>query len=138
MVLRAIRTSAPDSTSNCHGWVFTGGRFYVRPESVPIILEDNGYEFVTQPRSGDAVIYRNVAGRIIHSGIVRVCDDDVILVESKWGALGRYLHSPADQVYATKWAFYRSPRSGHIVMGDWSQPTSDPFQNLRIFSRAIH
>ena len=32
-----------DALSNCHGWVFTGGRYWIPIESVDTILNDNGY-----------------------------------------------------------------------------------------------
>ena len=41
------RVAPVDPACNCHGWVFTGGRFWVSGEDVPRILEDNGYRRVS-------------------------------------------------------------------------------------------
>src|SRR5690606_17582940 len=47
---RVTRTAAADPGYNCHGWVFTGGRAWLRGVSVPAILSANGYVLVEQPR----------------------------------------------------------------------------------------
>ncbi|MCR4412440.1 MAG: hypothetical protein NUV77_08465 [Thermoguttaceae bacterium] len=113
---RVIRTGDPDPTHNCHGWVFTQGRFALRPEDVEEILADNHYEKVTDPQPGDLIIYRNLDGQIEHTGLVRsVIAGEIVLIESKWGPLGRFLHAPEDQPYGTDYAYYRSPRPGHLV-----------------------
>ena len=39
----AIRDGAADDRSNCHGWVFTGGRFLIRGNEVEVILRENNY-----------------------------------------------------------------------------------------------
>ena len=49
---RMIRTGPADEMANCHGWVFTGGRYWVSPEGVDAILADNGYRPVSDPRPG--------------------------------------------------------------------------------------
>ncbi len=113
---RVIRTGDPDPSHNCHGWVFTQGRFALRPEDVEDILADNHYEKVAEPQPGDLIIYRNVEGQIEHTGLVRsVIAGEIVLIESKWGPLGRFLHAPEDQPYGTDYAYYRSARSGHLV-----------------------
>jgi hypothetical protein len=113
---RVIRTGDPDPTHNCHGWVFTQGRFALRPEDVEAILADNHYEKVTEPQPGDLIVYRSVDGQIEHTGLVRsVIAGEIVLIESKWGPLGRFLHAPEDQPYGTDYAYYRSPRPGHLV-----------------------
>jgi hypothetical protein len=113
---RVIQLSSPDNESNCHGWVFTGGRFGVASPHVDTILEDNDYQRVESPRKGDLVIYRAADGRALHSGVIRLAEDDLVLVESKWGPLARYLHRLQDPPYWTeKYAFYRSPRQGHHI-----------------------
>lgn len=109
-----IRTGEVDPSSNCHGWVFTGGRYAVHPDEVECILEDNGYQPVTSPSKGDLIVYRNEAGIVTHTGIVvEVVRDDLVLVESKWGPLGRFLHPPEYQPYDGDYSFYHSPRQGH-------------------------
>ncbi len=39
---KAMLRQHPFFHSNCHGWVFAGGKHIVRGESVDKILEDNG------------------------------------------------------------------------------------------------
>jgi hypothetical protein len=116
-----IRVAPPSWGYNCHGWVFAAGRHLILTAAeVETILEDNGYVPVSEPRVGDLAIYRSRRGKIIHSGIVRaVAADGLVLVESKWGKLSRFLH-PADehlyQSHATC-TYYRSSRAGHCLQG---------------------
>jgi hypothetical protein len=111
-----IRLADPRTECNCHGWVYTGGRFAIRGRDVEVLLEDNGYALVSQPQAGDVAIYRTQAGEIAHTGLVRLLrEDGSIYVESKWGPLGVYLHPLTAQPYGDNIAFYRSPREGHLV-----------------------
>jgi hypothetical protein len=115
---RLFRVAGPDARTNCFGWVFTGGRFWIRKsEEVEAIVKDNGYQVVSVPQVGDLTIYRNAEGRISHVGIVRVADDDLVLVESKWSWLGLYLHRPQDQCYGMDCTYYRSARGSHVLRG---------------------
>src|SRR5207248_516297 len=44
--------------------------------------------------------------------------DGVVLVESKWGQLGRYIHTCADHIYGDNTCtYYRSSRTGHVLRG---------------------
>jgi hypothetical protein len=118
-----IRTGPATDIYNCHGWVFTGGRFWINPEDIATILEDNDYQPVTDPRPGDIVIYRE-GDRITHTGLVRTGDNgQPLLVESKWGWMGQFLHPPAGTCYGRAFSFYRSPRRGHTLAGLESPPT---------------
>lgn len=110
-----IRLADPNSASNCHGWVFTGGKYGVRDPEVPRILIDNGYEAVATPREGDLAIY--ISGeKFTHSGIVRIADQHTpVLVESKWGPFGVYLHGVKQQPFPGECRFFRSSRSGHLL-----------------------
>jgi len=111
---RVIRTGEIDPASNCHGWVFTGGRYAVHPNDVETILQDNGYQPVESPGKGDLIVYRNEAGVVTHTGIVlEVVHEDLVLIESKWGPLGRFLHPPEYQPYGANYTYYRSDREGH-------------------------
>ena len=110
-----IRASEPDTVCNCHGWIFTDGQYWIRSNDVDSILSDNDYHQIESPRAGDLIVYRDGLGQVIHSGLVRLVNDGLILVESKWGLSGRYLHQPADQPYAYVWNFYRSSRHGHVL-----------------------
>ncbi len=112
-----IRRSSADDRSNCHGWVFAGGRFLLGGDSVEIILKENGYQEHPDPHPGDLVIYRN-NGVISHTGIVRyVSEGQPVLVESKWGELGVFLHEPDKSPYGTAYTFHRSLRRGHLLTG---------------------
>jgi hypothetical protein len=121
MTLQVIQTADADKSCNCHGWVFTGGRYSVRGMEVDRILEDNGYTEVSRPQPGDAIVYRSESGTVLHSGVVRVVANDLILIESKWGPNGRFLHAPETQVYSPRWAYYHSTRHGHELQIDVGQ-----------------
>jgi hypothetical protein len=116
---RVITLPVTGGDSNCHGWVFARGRHWVREESVEGILEDNGYRPAPAPRPGDLVIYRDPDGRIVHSAVVRAAlRDAFVLVESKWGVMGVYLHAADVHPYQGSTATYhRSPRVGHHLYG---------------------
>jgi hypothetical protein len=115
LAVRLIRTAPPSFDTNCHGWVFCDGRFCVEDADVDRILRDNDYRIVSQPQAGDLIVYRAFSDMVIHTGIVRLVQDDRVLVESKWGCLGRYLHEPADQLYGDRWTFYRTSRPSHLL-----------------------
>jgi hypothetical protein len=115
---KQIRTAAPENGYNCHGWVFAAGQFWVRGADVPRILEDNGYHAVRVPQPGDIIVYRDQDQAVTHTGLVRtVTEDGLVLVESKWGWLGRYVHRPEDQMYGDLWAYYHSDRNLHRLEG---------------------
>jgi hypothetical protein len=95
--------------------VYTGGRYWLNPPEVELVLRDNGYDAVDEPREGDVIAYRNDEGVLTHSGLVRVAQEGVVLIESKWGPLGRYLHRPEQQAYGQRFTYHRSDRAGHVV-----------------------
>lgn len=112
----AIRTGPPSQDCNCHGWVFADGRYWVRGEDVPHILRDNGYRVVADPRPGDLIIYgEGGEGQAVsHSGIVRAAGPGgPVLVESKFGKAGRFIHAPDAVRYGASYTYYRSGREGH-------------------------
>jgi hypothetical protein len=112
-----IRTGPPGGP-NCHGWVYAGGRFLIMSEHVEVILRDNGYQPVAAPQAGDLAIFRDESGGVCHSAVVRgVYETGLVLLESKWGHLGRYLHTPEGYAYSDSWRYYRSPRRGHLLAG---------------------
>jgi hypothetical protein len=121
---RVIRITPADDSSNCHGWVFTGGRFWVSHVDVENILVDNGYVSVTDPQPGDLAIYRH-GNEISHTGLVRAIVNGMPpLVEGKWGWMGVFLHPVGDSIYGSKYTFYRSQRDGHLLAGLESPPNS--------------
>jgi hypothetical protein len=104
---------------NCHGFVFTGGQFWIEGKSVDMILEDNGYEAVNDPRPGDVIVYRDRDDDVSHTGLVRgLASNGVVLVESKWGKYGRFVHRHDRHPYADgQIEFYRTGRPGHLLQG---------------------
>lgn len=113
LAMRIIRTSPPDARADCHGWTFADGRWWILGADVEIILQDNGYQLVSDPRPGDLVVYRQAPTVITHTGVVVAAEDSVPLVESKWCWLGTYLHSVEDHPYGGRPSYYRSSRAGH-------------------------
>lgn len=116
---RGLNATGPrDEPCNCHGWVFTGGRYWLLADELGPILRDNGYAPVREPRAGDVVVYHDSAGRIVHTGLVRSVEPlGGPMVESRWGEMGRYLHAASDQPYAGRCIYLRSSRSGHVLAG---------------------
>lgn len=112
---QVIRLADANPATNCHGWIFTGGEYGVRDSDVRAILDDNGYVAVEQPRDGDVAIYIR-DGQIVHAGLARQPQPQgPILVESKWGPFGLYLHPPDKQPFSGVCQFFRSPRAGHAI-----------------------
>jgi len=121
---RILRVSQVDDSCNCHGWVFTGGRYWVSQVDVEHILVDNGYQVVSDPRPGDLAIYRDTH-EISHTGVVRAIVEGMEpLVEGKWGWMGVFLHPANDSMYGSNYKFYRSQRQGHLLAGLESVPHS--------------
>ena len=121
-----IRLCGPDDRTNCHGWVFTGGRNWLPTESVESILEDNGYRPVTSPAVGDLAIYREANSKVLtHTAIVRIVSGDSPVVESKWGWMGVFLHAVDRSCYGTCFTYYHSDRNGHILAGLAAEKTPE-------------
>jgi len=114
-----IQTGPADVRYNCHGWVFGEGRGWIRGKMVDAILQDNAYQVVEQPLAGDVAIFRNQVGEVTHSGVVRTGEKDgSVLIESKWGRFGRFVHTPDRHCYAaSKVSYYRSLRGSHALKG---------------------
>lgn len=114
---RLIRCQPPDDRTNCHGWVFTGGRYWVGGAEVERILAENGYATVTDPRPGDLAVYRQ-NGMVAHTAVVRYVSPGMpVLVEGKWGASGVYLHAVRDSIYGIDFTYYRTARQSHVLAG---------------------
>jgi hypothetical protein len=108
-----IRLGEANPASNCHGWVFTSGQYGVRDSDVATILTDNEYVEVDTPAQGDLAIY-TIRDQICHSGVVRISEKHApILIESKWGPFGVYLHAIAAQPFSPTCKFYRTKRANH-------------------------
>jgi hypothetical protein len=122
--LKVIQTGPGDESYNCHGWVFGGGKAWISGMSVDSILEDNAYQTVSEPIAGDVLVFRDSEGKVSHTGLVRTTTDDGhILVESKWGKMGRYIHTLDQHAYQShQRTFYRSRRVGHQLRPAKYQP----------------
>jgi hypothetical protein len=116
-----IRTSALQASYNCHGWIFTGGRFWVKGSTVEEILRDNEYEVVSRPAPGDLIVYRNEGGEVMHTALVRaVREDGTLLLESKWGRLGCFVHTDSKHAYGHySRTYYHTRRGGHLLRGQY-------------------
>ena len=111
-----IRRGPADEHSNCHGWVFTGGKFGILGQEVDTILDENAYLPITEPAVGDLCVYRGEDNAVAHTAIIRgIFDDGTILVEGKWGRLGVFLHPVEHSVYGEHYGYYRSARSTHVL-----------------------
>lgn len=116
--LNVIETAPPDNRYGSHGWVFAGGQYHIESAIVERILDENGYQSVDDPRVGDVVVYRGPGGQPVHTGLVKAIGEaGFVLVESKWGYLGRYLHEAKQPTNFGPHSFYRSAREGHLLKG---------------------
>jgi hypothetical protein len=114
---QVIRHESASEHTNCHGWVFSGGRYWIGGTEVESILNENEYKIVENPKPGDLVIYRDAAG-VSHSGIVRYVTEGLpVMVEGKWGVTSVYLHAVDQSCYGMNFSYYRSPRNGHLLAG---------------------
>lgn len=111
-----IQRAPAGPLANCHGWVFLDAQYLISGEAVQRILDDNGYEVVQEALAGDVIVYRDTDQNIVHTGVVRgVLDDGTIIIESKWGTEGVFLHNPLETPYLSNFEYYRSPRPTHRV-----------------------
>ena len=112
-----IHREDADKTTNCHGWVFSGGQFLLKGADVERILCDNRYFIVSDPKPNDIVIYRDQARNILHTALVQaILADGTVIAESKWGVDQRFLHLPADQPYSPVFEYYRTNRLNHHLI----------------------
>ena len=124
---KVIRLGPPDATHNCHGWTFAGGRYWIKGRDVDVILADNGYRAVTDPRADDLAVFRDGNGMVNHSAVVRnVLPGGELLLESKWGWGGRFVHTTTGHVYGSGVTYYRSDRGSHRVRTSADPPEADP------------
>ena len=125
---QVVRVAPPTALYNCHGWVFAAGQYLIADSEVEAILRDNDYQAVRTPLPGDLIIYGDASNFVIHSGIVRVAEPDgLLLIESKWGMMGRFLHPAAAQPFATSWTYHRSARHGHLLLGLDEKTPATPY-----------
>jgi hypothetical protein len=91
----------PIATYNCHGFTFGCSRTWIYPQSIEMILNDDGYVDVQLDKvlPGDVIIYYDANNEVLHSGIVVSCpkneQPNIPWVVSKWGKFSEVCH----QVY---------------------------------------
>jgi hypothetical protein len=74
--------------SNCHGYTFLAGDYWLMGPQIEQVLNDNDWAPLHERRvrRGDVAVYRNLKGAIVHTARVVGRDDDGhILVNSKNG-----------------------------------------------------
>ncbi len=111
---KLTRLQDPDLGSNCHGWVFTGGRFGIKVEHVPAILADHGYFEVSDPLAGDIAVYFE-DGAALHSALIKPDTRGNIFVEGKYGPFSVFRHAPQDFSFHGHYVFLRTSRVSHIL-----------------------
>lgn len=122
-----IRLREADHLSNCHGFVFADARFAIEDSEVPFILTDNQYVEVSGPLENDLVIYHDSDGIVTHSGIIRfLVPNGPVLVESKWGPLGVYLHPVENSPYGSDYSFFHTSRPTHTLNFSPTEVEPDP------------
>ena len=127
-----IRRQPANNVSNCHGWVFTGGRNSLGKDDVERILTENRYATTPQAQVHDLVIYRDGNQSVTHTAMIcAVLGDGTVLVEGKWGQLGVYIHDVRGSCYGDNFHYYHSPRVGHVVHGLAPMPQSNVANSQR-------
>jgi hypothetical protein len=109
------RVAPANESTNCHGWVFTGGRYVLGNLDIEKILTDNDYVAIEHPRPGDLAIYRNNGG-VSHTAVVREAEPGhPIIVESKWSWMSAFRHAVDESIYGKDYQFFRTTRPDHLV-----------------------
>lgn len=107
---KLIRTAESDYRYNCHGWTFTHGQREVEADEVERLLAEE-YEPACELQLDDIIVYRDHCGQVMHSGVVKaVGQNGFVLVESKWGTSGRFIHEPnIERTFASFDFFHKVP-----------------------------
>jgi hypothetical protein len=105
---QCTRRREPTTAYNCHGFTFGLRRTAIVDErAIALVLDDDGFTEVTQAdaRPGDVALYYDESGMVSHTGVVvqveRLGRHRHIMVLSKWGNAGEYIHEAATCPYAT-------------------------------------
>jgi len=92
------------SSYNCMGMVFASRRTWVEPDSLDMILREDGFRKISVSEAvlGDIVVYRDDSSGFAHVGLVLSKSADVehaswrVEVLSQWGADSEYFHDAND------------------------------------------
>jgi len=99
----------------------------VRGAAVESILADNAYQITTEPCEGDLAVFHDSFGKVTHTGLVRGHSSGTVLIESKWGQMGRFVHTARDHPYgADALTYYHTPRGTHLLLGPLEAPPREP------------
>jgi hypothetical protein len=91
------------ATYNCVGMVFAARRTWIDSEYIRFILHEDGYRRLaneSEVSAGDVVVYTDDDGDAVHVGLVWSVNrsgagfEDKMMILSKWGYCGEYLHGP--------------------------------------------
>lgn len=92
------RVANPTNEYDCHGLTFKNGALWINNDQVQRILDDQGWMVAPagMQNVGDIVVYKK-DGKITHTGLVQQSQNgNATKIDSKWGAMGRYIHDPTD------------------------------------------
>jgi hypothetical protein len=67
--------------SNCHGYTFADGEYWMQPSEVENVLKGDNYKPVDIPQEGDVVVYWDKKGEAVHSAKVVVVDQSGVQVD---------------------------------------------------------
>ena len=80
----AKNSHLPQYNSNCHGYTFAGGKFWI--DDAQTIIEHDGYQEVSIPQQGDVVVYYDRHGTAVHSAtIIKVEERKNWFLQLCWG-----------------------------------------------------
>ena len=87
-------------------------------ERVERIRQENGYRVVKEAAVGDLAVYRDDRGVVRHTAVVWGVAEGRVLLESKWGQAGRFVHTPELHPYSDdRCTYYRTGRGTHRLRG---------------------
>ena len=103
IVFQQTPTHSRSQQSNCHGYTFLDGEYWILSSQVEKILDDNGWRPVSEPEvePGNVAVYRQANGRVYHSArIIGRNATGHLIVNSKNG-----FGNPQESVPAVEAAF---------------------------------
>lgn len=108
---KAGRIADPTVKYNCHSYAWykqsTSNPYWI--DNAPdVYMEDGSYTSVSgTPKSGYKAYYNSGEHSGVVAGIRRVKGEQVIMIRSKWGATGLYIHRSDDSPYSSSIEYYK-------------------------------
>jgi RHS repeat-associated protein len=104
--------SKPGFDTDCHGWTFADGQYWINNDQVDAILKGDGYEKHEQPQAGDVVVYRDFWDNVVHSAKVVgfVPQLPIVIIEENAGNSTAITRSKIEEgVWPSHWphTYYR-------------------------------